>query len=266
MSSTVSCQLFSSLFLFFYAQRHSAVLVVSRHSAADRTELKNIGSYAFSGALQQIVIQLGRLLIQGMLSEMPLTGLNFAGEGAKTNMVTGYNMGMRTENFLINIMQGLSGAFAVCTAQNLGAGNIKRVKRFFGLTLATSLSYGVLIAMLCHFFAPQLIGIFSKNPQVIQAGALYTGTMAFVYLLPCLNDILQSFFRGIGKLGLCAAFSMGQVVLRVLLSALFIPRFGILGICYAVMIGWIVMALVEGPTALFTLKRLSALKAVPDKR
>ncbi|MBQ4425413.1 MAG: MATE family efflux transporter [Lachnospiraceae bacterium] len=258
--STVSCQLLSAVFLFVYIQKKFPLLAVGRKPRIERSEIRPIAAFAFAGALQQIVVQLGRLLIQGMLSEMPLTGLNFTGENAKTNMVTGYNMGMRVENFLISITSGISAAGSVCIAQNFGNRNIPRVRRFFLLTMMTSLIYACFIFALCSLFPVQLIGIFSRNAQVLEAGALYTGTMAAIYFLPCFNEILQSFFRGLGRLKTCAFFSAFQVVIRVVLSALLIPHYGIKGICYAVGIGWLLMALFEGPFALYTYRHLEQSK------
>ncbi len=256
--STVSCQLLSTLVLFFYAQKNFPVFSLNRESRADRREIRPIAGYAFSGALQQIVVQLGRLLIQGMLSEMPLTGLSFSGSSARTHMVTGYNMGVRTETFLFCITQGVSAGASVCIAQNFGNKRIDRVGRYLRCGILTALAYGLLMALSCRLFAPQLISIFSGNAEVIQAGALYAGTMSFFYLFSTLNEMLQAFFRGLGKLKICLLASSLQVLVRVVLSALLIPRFGIRGICYAVAIGWILMAVTEGPFAIYTMKHLKA--------
>ena len=55
-------------------------------------------SYAWAAALQQAVVCIGRLLVQGMLTPLG------------TNTVTGYNMSLRIEQFLFCFSQGVSAA------------------------------------------------------------------------------------------------------------------------------------------------------------
>ena len=80
-------------------------------------------SYAWAAALQQAVVCIGRLLVQGMLTPLG------------TNTVTGYNMSLRIEQFLFCFSQGVSAAMVVCLSQNLGHGDRVRVRRFYRVSV-----------------------------------------------------------------------------------------------------------------------------------
>ena len=233
--STVFCQLFSSVWLIVYTRCHYPSLSLGR--AALRVDAhmgKTLLGYAWAAALQQAVVCVGRLLVQGTLTDL----------GEK--VVTGYNMGVRAEQFLFCFSQGIASAMVVCLAQNLGHGDRARAQRFYYITLGVEFVAVVLLGAACALFPRQIIGVFSTDASVIAAGAQYTGTMAFFYIFSFFGETIQSFFRGLGRLRLTMIASLLQVVIRVILSYLLVPRWGIAGICVSVATGWILLNIIEG--------------------
>lgn len=244
--STVFCQLFSSVWLIAYTRRHYPRLSLGR--AALRVDVrmgKMLLGFAWAAALQQAVVCIGRLLVQGTLTDL----------GEK--VVTGYNMGMRAEQFLFCFSQGIAAAMVVCLSQNLGHGDKARVQRFYYVALGVEFAMTVLLGTMCALFPRQIIGVFSTDDTVIAAGAQYTGTMAFLYLFAFFGESIQSFFRGLGRLRLTMIASLLQVIIRVILSYLLVPRWGITGICVSVATGWILLNLIEGAYSLKKAKQLT---------
>ena len=251
--STSTCQLFSAVWCMLYAHRHVSVLAVRRGEFKfSRKEAAKVLSYAWAAALQQSVVCIGRFLIQGML-----TGLG-------THTVTGYNMGMRVEQFAFCFSQGLSAAMVVCISQNMGRGNAPRARKFYraGVQTAALIAAAVGIVFLC--FPTQLSGMFSDHREVVASGAQYIGTMSVFYVFAFVDEMIQGFFRGIGRLRLTMVASFGQVLLRVILSAALIPTFGITGICLAVIAGWILLALIEGGYSISVSKSLTRRESAPS--
>ncbi|MBQ6292837.1 MAG: MATE family efflux transporter [Lachnospiraceae bacterium] len=245
-ASTVSCQILTALALIWYTHKNCPPLSLAK---SDIRFHKGMGgiilSYAWATAMQTTVVYTGRLLIQGMLTPL----------GQDT--VTGYNMGMRLENLLQAVSQGISASTVVCMAQNLGHRNADRLRGFFRKGLIADLIYGLIIGCVCILLPRQLIGIFSTDKAVIEAGAAYTGTMAFLYMFSMSGEMLQGFFRGIGKLKVTMIASAGQVILRVILSAILIPKLGIYGICISVVTGWFLLTVFEGIYAHHCSKRIT---------
>ena len=247
--STVTCQAFSAVLCILFTRRRLGEIRLKKGGLRfDWREGRNVLNYAWAAALQQAVICIGRVLIQGML-----TGLG-------TDTVTGYNMGMRTEQFIFCFSQGLSAAMVVCISQNYGHGNIARMRRFHGCGLIIVTVLAVIVFAVCRTVPHRLIGVFSRTPSVISAGVQYTGTMAFFYIFSFLGEITQGFFRSMGRLRLTMIASLLQVILRVILSYFLIPVLGITGICLSVAAGWALLVIIEGAYSIKVSRRL-ALKA-----
>lgn len=248
--STVLCQAFSAACCYFYAQHRCRPLMLTRAELRfDAATGWRVLSFAWAAALQQAVVCIGRLLIQGMLTPLG------------TNTVTGYNMALRTEQFLFCFSQGVSAAMVVCLSQNLGHGNMSRVRRFYRVGVAVEVALVVTLGTVCFLMPERIVGIFSDNAEVIAAGARYTGTMAYIYLFAFLGEIIQSFFRGMGRLRLTMVASLLQVVLRVVLSYFLIPLWGMSGICVSVAAGWILLVIIEGGYSIRTSRALTARRA-----
>ena len=158
------------------------------------------------------------------------------------------------EQFLFCFSQGISAAMVVGISLNLGHGDHKRVRRFYYAGIGCELALLALLSTLLWFSASRCIGLFSNNADVITAGVKYTKTMAFIYLFAYLGEVIQGYFRGIGRLRLTMIASLLQVVLRVVLSYYLIPIWGIHGICAAVSTGWVLLVLIEGSYSLHTVR------------
>ncbi|MBO4873224.1 MAG: MATE family efflux transporter [Lachnospiraceae bacterium] len=243
--STVFCQILSTLWLALYIEKKCPALSLKGEKIRpDLTLLGSIAAYAWAAALQQAVVTIGRFLVQGMLAPL----------GEST--VTGYNMGVRIEQFLFCFSQGISAAMVVAVAQNMGHGSGKRARTFYYTTLKCMVGLLLLLGSIAFFFAPKLVGIFSDNPDVIEAGTTYLHIMAFLYLLAFFGEAIQSFFRGLGRLRLTMIASVGSIILRVVLSYFLVPLWGIGGICAAVVCGWCLIVFGFGSYSLYCSRRI----------
>ena len=245
--STVLCQALAAAACILYAQRRCPPLLLRPANLRfDRQMARLVLSYAWAAALQQAVVCIGRLLVQGMLTPLG------------TSTVTGYNMSLRTEQFLFCFSQGISAAMVVCLSQNLGHGDRPRARRFFRISVLVELALIALLGTVCFLFPARIVGLFSDNADVIAAGAQYTGAMAYLYVFAYLGEVIQGFFRGLGRLRLTMVASLLQVLLRVVLSYLLIPVWGMYGICAAVVSGWVLLVGIEGA---YAVRKSSALAA-----
>ena len=125
---------FSAAWCILYAERRCPPLTLKRSELRFERRMGGmVLSYAWAAALQQAVVCIGRLLVQGMLTPLG------------TSTVTGYNMSLRTEQFLFCFSQGISAAMVVCLSQNLGHGDKARARRFYRVSVCAELA---LIAVL----------------------------------------------------------------------------------------------------------------------
>lgn len=144
--STVLCQAISAAACIVYAQRRCPPLVLRRGDLRFHRQTGGmVLSYAWAAALQQAVVCIGRLLVQGMLTPLG------------TSTVTGYNMSLRTEQFLFCFSQGISAAMVVCLSQNLGHGDKARARRFYRVSVCAELALIAVLATVC-FLLPEPAG------------------------------------------------------------------------------------------------------------
>ena len=95
----------------------------------------------------------------------------------------------------------------------------------------------------------------SKN-AVIDGGVTYLNIMCMLYMLPCITNSIQCYFRGIGKLNIVFYSTTVQIFFRVLFVYLliYLSVECIPSTAYATGIGWGFMILFELPILIYYYK------------
>ena len=134
-------------------------------------------------------------------------------------------------------------------AQNRGAGLVEREGAGFKWGMILELCYGICICAVTIALRGVFIRLFVKPEEtaVIAMGKEYLFFMACFYILPCITNGLQGFFRGMGDMKVTVMATTAQMAGRAGFSLLLAPRFGIAGVAASCGIGWLVMLLFEVP-------------------
>lgn len=137
--------------------------------------------------IQNMVISLSNVLVQ--------TSVNGFGAAA----MAGYTAYLKIDGF--NILPVMSFSMAVTTfaGQNYGAGNYDRVKKGMYVTLAMGFVYTVLTGALLLTFDDQIMGMFSKDAEVINYGKLAMKYFCPFYFILSILHGLSGALRGVGK-------------------------------------------------------------------
>ena len=139
---------------------------------------------------------------------------------------------------------------AVCrsSANGLGERNVKKIRSGFFAGLALSVSGTVCIGVILWFLAPQIICCFGKNGEVesLASGTVYLRYMAFFYMGVSVASILQSLFRGNGRMNVAIGATILQMIFRVGTTWAFVGRIGIVAIAFGTLIGWLTMIVYDG--------------------
>ncbi|MFI3175841.1 MAG: MATE family efflux transporter [Bacillota bacterium] len=115
----------------------------------------------------------------------------------------------------IAFMQSLS----VFVAQNVGAGQIGRGKQGLYFSLAISFAFGLMMAYIAYFHGAWLAMVFTKDPAVISATAIYLKAYAFDTLLVPFLFCLTGYFNGFGA----TTFTMVKSILGAMLFRIPLP-------------------------------------------
>ena len=252
--STVLSEGFSALCCWLYIRFRVPILSIGRKNLTfSKQALVQTISYSWAAALQQIVVYLGRFLTQGCM--------NVFGEES----IAGYNAATRIEGFILTPSEGVGNAVSTFFAQNMGAGKPGRIKKGYRVGVMINFTIGATIVCLLQLFSSQIMSWFSGNSVIIGIGVKYLKFMSYFYLVTGLTTVMQGLFRGLGKLKITMAFSGLQIFIRVTCAYLLVPTFGVYGICFAVVGGWLTQALLEGILVRKQKRELDAMSlGIPD--
>lgn len=229
--ATVIAQYLSGLgimiYTFVYYKQVNAILKIS---CLKKERISKIISFSMLTCIQQSVMNLGILMVQGLVNSFG------------TVVMAAFAAAVKIDAFAYMPVQDFGNAFSTFIAQNYGAKEKKRIQQ--GLKAAVSISaiFCVVISVFVCIFAKQLMMIFvdAKETAIIMKGVRYLRIEGAFYIGIGWLFLLYGLYRALGRPGMSVVltiFSLGtRVALAYVLSA--IPAIGVTGIWWSVPIGW----------------------------
>lgn len=198
--------------------------------------LKEIGQFSFLTSVQQSVMNLGILMVQGLVNSFG------------TVIMAAFAAAVKIDSFAYMPAQEFGNAFSTFVAQNYGAGKSGRIREGIKKAVLMSVGFCLVISLLVFIFARPLMTIFvdPSETKILAAGVEYLRIEGAFYCgIGCLF-LLYGLYRAIKRPGMSVVltiFSLGtRVVLAYGLSA--IDFIGVTGIWWSVPIGWALADLV----------------------
>lgn len=159
--ATVASQGLSFLIAALYLKRHSALAPIGKKDLFRADKAKLIMKIGLPSAGQMAVLNLSYLIATGMLNTFGVAVAAASGVGLKVN------------TFAVMPIWAVGQAVTTMTGQCMGAGDTQRAARV-GKTGAWLCVFASLVmTALFQLFAPQVIGLFNTNPEVVREGVLY---------------------------------------------------------------------------------------------
>lgn len=143
-------------------------------------------------------------------------------------------------------MQSISLASTTFVGQNFGAVNIKRAKRGITISLVLSAAMTVLIVIPMMLFAPQLVGMFNREPDVLYYGTFFLRICSPFYVLCCVNQIYAGALRGLGDAAVPMGIMIGSFVVfrQLYLFVVTHVTSSFLPVSIAYPVGWVVCSII----------------------
>lgn len=190
---------------------------------------QSIAVYSILTALQQSISSFGMMLIQGLVNTFGTTYMAAFAACSKVDSVANAPL------------QDLGNAFSTYTAQNKGANEMQRIRDGFHTISIIILILSISISFVACVFAPNLIAVFvgKQASQVISIGVGYLRIVAVFYVLLGFIVMFYGFFRGVGAIRISILMTVVSQGLRVVLAYSFAPVKGFPGICWAIVVGWL---------------------------
>lgn len=190
--------------------------------------LAEIAGYSFLTCMQQSVMNLGILLIQGLVNSFG------------TVVMAAFAAAVKIEAFAYMPAQEYANAFSTFIAQNKGAGQQKRVTAGIRCAVLTVFCYCIGVSVLICVLAKPMMLIFIKASQVaiVAQGVQYLHIVAPFYCgIGCLF-LFYGLYRAIGKPSVSVVLTVISLGTRVALAYALAPAVGAAGIWWAIPIGW----------------------------
>ena len=129
----------------------------------DRTCLKEIASFSTLTCVQQSVMNLGILMIQGLVNSFG------------TAVMAAFAAAVKIDSFAYMPVQEFGNAFSTFIAQNFGAGRYDRIHRGVRSAFVTAVVFSLLVSVLVFIFAKPLMLIFVRpdETEIIAVGVAY---------------------------------------------------------------------------------------------
>lgn len=113
-------------------------------------------------------------------------------------VLAGYTVAMRVVIFALLPSAGLSNAAATLVGQSLGAGKPDRAERAVWKAAAYNFVFLGIVGVAFLAFAPQIVRIFSSEPEVMRYGTLALRVVALGFPLYALGMVITQSFNGAG--------------------------------------------------------------------
>lgn len=192
--------------------------------------LKEISGFSLLTCVQQSVMNLGILMVQGVVNSFGPT------------VMAAFAAAVKIDAFAYMPVQDFGNAFSTFIAQNYGARKETRIRAGLRGAVTAALIFCIAVSLMVDIFARPLMLLFvnAEETAIVAEGVRYLQIEGTFYCgIGCLF-LLYGLYRGLGRPGMSVVltiFSLGtRVVLAYALSA--IPAIGVVGIWWSVPIGW----------------------------
>lgn len=195
----------------------------------DGSELASMAKIAIPSILQQSTVSIGMMLVQSVVN-------SFGSEA-----LAGYSAFSRIASIAIVPMAAINNSMSSYTAQNIGAGKTERVVKGYHAANLMVAFFAVTLCLCIEFFYRPLISLFigSGGSEI----ALRTGQAAlrfegFFYCWIGFKMACDGLLRGAGDMKVFTLANLVNLSIRVVVSVVCAPRFGIEWVWYSVPMGW----------------------------
>lgn len=236
-AATVIAQGAAALGIVIYTYRKRPELKIRRNEIyLDRATLKEITEFSTLTCVQQSVMNLGILMVQGLVNSFG------------TVVMAAFAAAVKIDAFAYMPVQEFGNAFSTFVAQNFGARKRQRIRRGIRQALLITCLFSLAVSLLIFLFAEPLMLIFVKPDEVeiLRIGAQYLRIEGAFYALIGILFLLYGYYRSVRMPGMSVILTVLSLGTRVALSYILasLPAVGVTGIWWSIPIGWFIADLV----------------------
>lgn len=177
------------MLLFLIACKRDRVLfpVINLRKKPNKSEMEQINKVGIPISVQSMVFTGISMVISRIIADF--------GDQA----VAVQKVGSQIESITWMAAEGFSAAVNSFVAQNYGAGDMKRVRKGYKISMQAVVVWGIMSTVLLVFFSEPIFRIFITEPEVVPMGVDYLRILGYSQLFMCMEIATQGAFGGLGK-------------------------------------------------------------------
>lgn len=187
LASVLSQVLSAVLVVVRLLRSRSACRLTLRRARLCRDKLGCILTLGLPAGLQNAIFAVANLFIQAAVNSFDHV------------MVEGNSAAANSDAIIYNVMAAFYVACSTFMGQNYGAGQMKRVKQSYVISLVYSFAAGAVLGGLLIVFGRPFLALFTNDAAVAEAGMHRVVIMGFSYMISAFMDCTIAASRGLGK-------------------------------------------------------------------
>lgn len=237
--ATILAQYLSFFLALIYLRRHREIMDFSRDKLKIRARhVKSTLRLGIPTIIQSTVASLSWLTVTSLINSYGVT------------VSAGNGVSIKIKEFCQLFISAMASACSAMVSQNLGAGKFDRAGQITKTTMKITVLMAVVMIAIVEIFAPQLVGIFTADQQVIDAAVLNLRIEIIAQVFYAMFLVYHALAIGAGHTTFTLLSSFTNcIVFRLILSVTLNHFFGLPGLYIACMIapsisvpmGWIYM-------------------------
>ncbi len=226
--ATVISQFVAGLGSLIYMKKRFSILSLSKSDwkLGRHHSLVLIGMGIPFG-LQYSITAIGSVILQ--------TAVNGLGTVAVASMTAGSKVSM----FVVCPFDALGGTMATYAGQNVGAKDIKRVKKGTWSAQLIGSIYAVFIFVVLYFGGRFILRLFTQTDIVIEQAMMFLLANAISYILLAAVNIFRFCIQGMGFSTFAIISGVMEMIARTLVAFTLVPAIGYAGAIWASPVAWV---------------------------
>ena len=169
------------------------------------SRIKEITSFSGLTCLQQSIMNLGILAVQGLVNSFG------------TTIMASFAAAVKIDAFAYLPVQDFGNAFSIFIAQNFGAGKTERIRKGIRTAVLTSVVFSLILSLAVFVFAEPLMSLFidAGETAVISEGVRYLRIEGSFYALIGILFLLYGLYRALGRPGMSVVLTVVSLGTRV---------------------------------------------------
>ncbi len=228
-AATVISQIISAVYCIAHIIRNRKRLKLTGLTFRTTNEaVCRIFKAGLPAALESCLISLGTMSVQRLVNSF----------GSMT--MAAYTASTRIDSIAVAPIVSIGNAISIFTGQNMGAGNIDRIKRGLYQTLAALAVLCVIIASFIVIFRTRLLSLFldSSASEAVAIGSRYLTVVCVAYIMAAVMRSYLNVLRGAGDVNTSAISGVTELAGRIIFAYILVRPLGSTGIWTATPIAW----------------------------